>query len=559
MVRVARYTSRYPIFAVVLLAVMCGAALAARGASAPVDTLVLVNGDPITTADFDRLIMEAHSGFESEQRGMGTADELLEKRIRDYLIIQDAMAAGYDTEPRFQEMIDDKTREFAIQAYVKDHFQRPETAPADSVRAFFDRFYWRLQYRRISVMDPEQARELRAEVLAGADMDALARELSVDSQKLKGGLSNLLYWADVENRIRDQVRDLDNGGVSEPFPYNDATSFVRVEQLLPVDEEAFARFEPEIAAGVLGTVRQRAWDAFVNEQIALVDISEDLGSLAAVITDSSVVLTGDFLKDDPTVVIGVPDGFGVTGTELRKMISHEYMQDTTIPFATRLADARQQARTRVALAAVARRAGYHENEDVMARLDRTWEKALIEAYLNDTVVARIRFRRDEIEEFYTENSEVFRGPAEVRLDIMILDEEAEAKEASARLRDGADFGYIFKQYHPDQNIALGKARFIKITELSQPFRDELDHMEAGQSSNAVSMPMGWMVFRLDERRQGAVPPLPEVEMEIRRVIFQRKFNAMLDEHVELLTEQSEITRWPERIEAYLQPTGEGSR
>lgn len=559
MVCVARNDSRlFACLATALLVVVAGAA-AAVAAEAPVDTLVLVNGDPITTADFDRLIMAAHSGFEAGQQGVGTADELLDKRIRDYLIIQDALAAGYDTDPGFQEMIDEKTREFAIQAYVRDHFDQPETAPRDSVRAFFERFYWRIQYRRISVMDPARAEELRGQVLADGDMDALAREFSVDSQKLKGGLSNLLYWADVEIRIRDQVRGLDRGGVSVTFPYNDATSFVRVEQLLPVHEEAFPRFEPEIAAGVLGQVRQRAWDVFVNEQIALVDISEDLGSLAAVIADSTVVLSGDFLKEDPTVVIGVSDGFGVTGTELRKMISHEYMQDTTVPFAARLAAARRQAQSQVALAAAAKRAGYHENEDVVARVDVTWEKELIEAYLKDTVVAKIRFRRDEIQQFYDENSEAFRGPDEVRLDIMIVDEQADAEEASRRLREGADFGYIFKQYHPEQEVALGKARFIKITELSQPFRDELDHMEPGQSSNAVSMPMGWMVFRLDMRRPGTLPSLPEVEMEIRRVIYQRTFNRLLDEHVELLTQRSEITRWPERIEAYLQPAGEGNR
>ena len=142
-------------------------------------------------------------------------------------------------------------------------------------------------------------------------------------------------------------------------------------------------------------------------------------------------------------------------------------------------------------------------------------------------------------------------------DFSLVDDQAAAQEASQRLRDGADFGYIFKQYHPEQEIALGKARFIKVTELSKPFRDELENLQPGQSSNAVEMPMGWMVFKLDARRPGTVPELPEVEIEIRRVLYQRKFNELLDEQVALLAEGSEIQRWPDRIEAYLNPSGEG--
>lgn len=551
MVPVVRYASRALCACALLLA------SAAVAAEAPVDTLVLVNGDPITTADFDRMIMEAHTDFEAGQGGAGMADELLDKRIRDYLIIQDAMLAGYDTEPPFVAMMEEKEREFSIQAYVRDHFDRPAEASPDSVRHFFDRYYWRIQYRRISVLDAELAADLRQRVVGGEGMDALAKEFSVDSRKLKGGLSNLLYWADVENRIRDRVRGLDVGDVSEPFAYNDATSFVRVEQLLPIHEEAFDKFEGEIAAGVLGEARQRAWDAFVNELMTLVDVREDMGALAAVIADSAVVLTGDFLKEQAVTVIGVAGGFGIDGTELRKKVSHEFMQNTTKPFAAHLATARRQAQTEVALAAASHLAGYHENEDVVRRLDKVWEKTMIEVYLNDTLVPKIRFRRDELQAFYEENVEVFRGPEEVRLDIMIVDDQATAQEASQRLRDGADFGYIFKQYHPEQEIALGKARFIKVTELSKPFRDELEHLQPGQSSSAVEMPMGWMVFKLDARRPGTVPELPEVEIEIRRVLYQRMFNELLDEQVALLAEGSEIKRWPDRIEAYLNPSGEG--
>ncbi len=245
------------------------AASGCLAAEAVGDTLVLVNGDPITTAELDRMIMAAHADFRGEKQSSVTAEGLLDKRVNDYLIIQDALAAGYDEDEVSQEMIDDKTREYAIGIYVREQVALPESAPADSVRAFFDRFYWRIQLRRLSVRTMAEAEHLRAQVVGGADLDALARELSLDTKKLTGGLGNLMYWADVENRVRDAVRGLDPGQLSPIIPYNDAFAFARVEQLIPVVEEDFARFKPSIIPVVHGILRQRVWDQFLAEQIEL--------------------------------------------------------------------------------------------------------------------------------------------------------------------------------------------------------------------------------------------------------------------------------------------------
>ena len=179
------------------------------------------------------------------------------------------------------------------------------------------------------------------------------------------------------------------------------------------------------------------------------------------------------------------------------------------------------------------------------------EQALIETYLADTVASRIKFKRTEFEEFYEENKEKFRGPEEVRLDILIIDDPAKAEDAAKRLAEGADFGFIFAEYNPGQNATLGKSRFIKRDQLSKPFRDQLANMEPGDSSQAIEMPMGWMVFKLVAIQPGSLPPMESVEMEIRKIIYQRKFNTLLDEHLDLLKEHSDIQKFDQKIEAYI--------
>ena len=145
-----------------------------QAAQAPTDTLILVNSDPITVSDFDRLVMQAHRAVNMEDQGGNLAGRLLEKRVKDILLIQDALAAGMDEEPAFVEAIQKKEINYAIQQYVKDNLTLPETASEDSVRAFFERYHWRIQIRQLSVRTRAEAEAAKAAVLAGADMDTFA-------------------------------------------------------------------------------------------------------------------------------------------------------------------------------------------------------------------------------------------------------------------------------------------------------------------------------------------------------------------------------------------------
>ncbi len=523
---------------------------------APTDTLILVNSDPITVAYVDKLVLKAHKTGKMEQGGTGLVYRYLEKRVNDLLILQDALAAGMDQEPEVLDFVAEKELQYSIQAYVRDHLVLPKTAPEDSVRAFFDRFYWQIQIRQLSVRTETEADDLRTKVLGGADMDSLAKEFSLDTKKLRGGLSNLLYWADVENVIRDQVRNLQVGDLSPVFPFREAYAFVRVEQLLPVDEAAFSKVQAKTASSVLAVLRQRAWDEFVSRTLAEVPVTENMDVLFAMAADSASVLNGDFLKKNERPALAIAGGPVVTETELRKAVSHEAMTDAMRPFATIMSVVRRDKKREIALGYLAEQAGYVTRDDVQERIDQDWEDLLIETYLNEAVAAKIRFKREEFQEFYTRNLDQFRGPDEVRLEILILDSETDAKEASQKLAGGADFSYVFGQYNPGVDFSLGKSSYIKTNQLSRQFRDQLSHMKVGQSSEAVSMPMGWMVFQLADQRPGTPPPLEEVEMDIRKAIYQEKFNVGMNEVLGKLKEHSRITRFEDRIDAYFNPTQE---
>jgi len=384
-------------------------------------------------------------------------------------------------------------------------------------------------------------------------MEKLAGENSLDSKRKNGGLYNLIYWADLENRIRALAWGLEVGEVSAIAPYNDAFTFIRVEQILPVVEEEYLELKRGIASWVLGQVRQEAWDEFMVEQRNKVKVSEDIGVLMGILADSTQVQSGDFLKDQPDLVFEINGGEGVTGTEMRRSISLKFMNDATSSFAENFDAARQDLINRLVVDKLALEAGYQDKPEVEQRVNKDWEAEMIGAYLLDTVNPHVVLTGAELHEFYDANKESFRGPEEVRLDIMILDDKTKAEEASKQLQGGADFGYVFKQFLPGQEMKSGQSKFIKLTELSDNLKEPLSEMDPGDASDVIEMPMGFLIFKLDAIRPGTIAPFEEVDGEIRRVLYEKKFDMTLEAQMQTLRSASEIQWFPEKIDQFLSP------
>lgn len=226
------------------------------------------------------------------------------------------------------------------------------------------------------------------------------------------------------------------------------------------------------------------------------------------------------------------------------------MEDSIRPFDDTLDMVIEQEAQKLALGAAAEAAGYYQNPSVEEECRRLERDGLIEAYLREAVVSKITFNRAEFQEFYDENIDKFRGPEEVLLDVLVISDEATAMDFAQRLAEGADFDFLRNQFGLGSDNTSGKASWGPKEMLSAEIEAEIDRMEIGQGSAAIPITTGWMVFQLEGRRPGRPKSLEEVELTIRGVIFQRKFNEYLDEHLALLKERSEIVIEQDAVDAY---------
>jgi foldase protein PrsA len=531
----------------VTVAASLGTALFLMAAGAPDDStstgdvvvLAMINGVPITSEELDELVIQSHRGMSTGRRAAFDYRKLLDKRINDLLILQQAEGLGLDEEPAVRETVEESRTSDAVKRYVAATYSGPDSISAAAVQEFFHENYWKIQIRQISVRTEESAAELRETIRQGASMDSLAGAISVDTHRYRGGLHNLKVWADVENVFRDAVRDLEVGGLSEPFPYREAWAVVRVEEKVPVDAAELDRYRGEIRKYIGGAERERAWAAFIQDHLDRTPARGDSVVVADIMADSAQTFTPDFVAFSERPVISIGDAH-VTEYELRKTISHNAMQSAMASFESHLTSALESEKASLVLKVAAIAAGWYDDEDVVVAYQAKLEETLIDAYLGEAVVSKIRFNRDEFLEYWEEHPEEFRAPPEVQLATIMVGTREEADEIVARLQEGADFGYLRTQYARPGHDAMETEKWVSPGIFSDEIRDELVRLDVGASSGPYEVAGGWFVFKLKNRRLGEVRPLEECELRLREIMFQKKFNALLDEHLALLKERSEI-------------------
>jgi parvulin-like peptidyl-prolyl isomerase len=525
----------------------------AHAEAAPPTVVALVNDEPITSADLDAVLIDMHRTSDMRQKQLDET-EILEKAIHDRLLLQEAAAMGLSRDPAAIAPAEARREEAAIKAYVRATFAFDDSIGVDVIREYFDTYYWKIQIHQLTTPTDAELRALIPLLRAGASWDSLARIHSVDSHQYRGGRHNLKYWLDVEESIRKASLDVPLGDLSEPFDYYDMVSVIRIDERQGVDEEKFSDVEAGIRAYFQSTKREEAWNAYLDEHLQRTPVALAPGVRERILSDSSLVLRPEFLIPTPAPALVLDDEYVVSEIDLRQAVARSAKTDGTQPFATHLRQAIDDASRRLALRSAARTGGYFDDPTALARYRKDLDVALIEAYLQEAVVPRVVFNRDEFKQYYDENQASFLSPSRVQLATLMVDDEAMAKEMATRLREGADFTFIQTQYiGPESEGQQSEPRWATETSFSNAIRGQLSAMEVGSSSEPVDVGHGWMVFKLLGREGGTPKSMEEVEPEIRQVMFRRKFKEDVDELLELLEQRSRIVLNEDAIATYFNP------
>jgi len=178
------------IISIIALALSLGVIrYALRADNIETDTKVLasVNGEDITVKDLFNAIMTIPSD-ELAKLGQGDDDSsrLLEQLILDTLLLQEAKRRGLDKSPDIRQKLEDYKRELLITAVIKDELEKIQLSEEATLAIEAEKrpAVWA---RHIALKDLPTAQRALARLQAGEDFSKVAQELSIGTDRTKGG------------------------------------------------------------------------------------------------------------------------------------------------------------------------------------------------------------------------------------------------------------------------------------------------------------------------------------------------------------------------------------
>jgi peptidyl-prolyl cis-trans isomerase C len=147
-------------------------------------------------------------------------------------------------------------------------------------------------------------------------------------------------------------------------------------------------------------------------------------------------------------------------------------------------------------------------------------RALIENFVksNPPTDAEIKARYDQL---VKQNG----GGKELHLHHILVDNEAQAKDLIAKIKAGANFEDLAKQYSKDPGSGKngGDLDWSAPSAYVPEFGAAAEKLKKGEITPApVKTQFGWHIIRLDDSRDVAPPPLDQVKTQIAQQIQQEK-------------------------------------
>jgi len=120
------------------------------------------------------------------------------------------------------------------------------------------------------------------------------------------------------------------------------------------------------------------------------------------------------------------------------------------------------------------------------------------------------------------------GGNEYHLHHILVDNEQQAKDLIAKIKAGASFEDLAKQYSKDPGSAKngGDLDWSNPKAYVPEFADAATHLQKGEmTSTPVHTQFGWHIIRVDDIRPVAPPPLDQVRTQIVQQLQQEKLQA----------------------------------
>ncbi len=523
---------------------------AAGAPAAPVgdagSVVATVNGQPVYLEDLEGRLDEMHGAAAEGHRGAFDVDQLVFRLVNDALLSQEARALSMDSEPPIPERRAELARELAVKRLEREEIWSKAEATDAEVRAEFERQYRRVTLRVLTTYEEDEATRALADLRAGADFAALAKERSKDPYGPRGGLVEALPWVDLQRPIAEAAFSSEPGKLFGPIVTDIGWAVLRVESYEPPDEERFAAVQKDIRDTVRFLEAEQLRAALQHTLRERYPITVDRELVASIrperLPDGRLSATAPE-PDAPVARLGSPSGSRAitAGAYVRALVlrwsgvHNEVAAQATAPIVLD----RLIGDELLATEALAR--GYGDTPEVARRVRALETRLLVSRYLQEVVAQTIQVTPEAMQAYYEAHKEGYHKPPHVFLSQITVGTREEAEKVAELAKGGADFAWLARQHSTDNLRQQGGA---KGWTTPRPGVGGLDEQLLGARVGDVLGPTGsddeWVIYRVGAREEQGLYSFQEVAGNVRAAVYQQAAGRAIDGVLSKLREHSKV-------------------
>jgi len=190
------------------------------------------------------------------------------------------------------------------------------------------------------------------------------------------------------------------------------------------------------------------------------------------------------------------------------------------------------------------------NDKEIARQVKEFEDRLVVArFLENRMGRAFDVSEGELSAYYQENLQKFYAPPKVKARHILLRNRQEAELVLSKLRSGANFSQLAKEYSIDLPMALegGSMGTIEKGKTLPELEKVLFTLKVGEVSEIVETRFGFHIITLDETIPPVPAPFEEVKGQVKKVLLQQKEATAYKQMIGTLEQNAEIKIFSERF------------
>lgn len=538
---------RYRSFTAVVLAVLVGGCAQpevhlAAGVVAQIDS-TKVRADELR--DFVEGIAP---GLRSREAGTKAREQYLRSILAKHLLLLEAHERLLHEDTAMRAEFRRLWRQRLVEAYRQQILPGEVQIGEEEIRAYFvesglDR---RREMAGILVEDEDLAQQIHAQLVAGANFAALAREHTIDERSREQGgtlgFIDLLKARDL--RVPDAVfRDLPTGQFSAVLPMGSRFQIVRFNADQPVPFSARrAQIHELLYSAKFGEAETREARRLERK----LDLKMVPQGLAVLLEKGSLYtrLRRTQLSDEESEMplftyrggsVTLGDYVDILSKDLRALSGWGLSDSSEV----------QEAASTLVLGKVmlfegAKRAGIADRAEHRQWAEATRTRLLIEELRRREVLDKVEVSRQEARNYYEDNEELFRDSDSYILVEVLVEDEEEAHSLRKKLDEGETISSLAERYtqRPGMREEAGVLHMEDYERLSMPqLHKAVAEAEIGRVVGPVPVREGYSLFKVLDRQRGAIKPFDEAERKARALMRGEKKEALFEAFIDELMEK----------------------